>query len=139
MVNFSVSSDKSKLNIILIWNYLSNQSYWAKGCSMETVRKSVENSLCFGVYDASGNQAGFARVVTDYATFGWIMDVFILPEFRGQGLGKMLIGQIMAYPGFEKLRRMGLNTRDAHGLYQPFGFNPISDPKITMEIVRKPV
>jgi GNAT superfamily N-acetyltransferase len=135
---YTITTDKSKMNIPLIWDYLSNHSYWAKGCSVQMVQNSIENSLCFAVYDRDNRQAGFARVVTDYATFGWIMDVFILPPHRGKGLSKMLMREIVSFPGFDKLRRMGLNTSDAHGLYQQFGFSPLANPEKTMEIVRKP-
>ena len=92
MKNYQVSSDKARLDISLIYDYLSNSSYWAKGCSRSTVEKSIENSLCFGVYDGNGVQVGFSRVVTDFSTFAWIMDLFILPDYRGLGLSKMLPG-----------------------------------------------
>ncbi|MBK8503587.1 MAG: GNAT family N-acetyltransferase [Saprospiraceae bacterium] len=138
MNNYNITTDKSKLDILKIWDYLSNHSYWAQGCSLQTVQKSVENSLCFGVYNGPDDQVGFARVVTDYATFGWIMDVFILSDHRRQGLGKRLMYEIVTYPGFDKLRRIGLNTSDAHGLYQQFGFTNLLHPQKTMEIVRKP-
>lgn len=138
MNGYTVTTDKSRIDIPQIWDYLSNHSYWSKGCSLHTVQKSIENSLCFTVYDRDNNQVGFARVVTDYVTFGWIMDVFILPPHQGKGLGKMLMREIMSYPGFDKLRRMGLNTSDAHGLYRQFGFSPLASAEKAMEIVRKP-
>lgn len=137
-MEFLISTDKSKLDIPLIWDYLCNKSYWARGCSSKTVIKSIQNSLCFGIYTNTGDQVAFARVVTDYATFGWIMDVFVLTEYQGMGLGKKLVESIMEYPEFASLRRMGLNTKDAHGLYERFGFRNLADPQIAMEKLRKP-
>ena len=99
-----ISTDKSKLDIKIIHNYLCNESYWAKGRSIETVAKSIENSLCFGVY-LDKNQVGFARVVTDYAVFAWIMDVFILKEYRCNGSGKMLMNSIMNHDKLQNLQR----------------------------------
>ncbi|MCB0668581.1 MAG: GNAT family N-acetyltransferase [Saprospiraceae bacterium] len=139
MTPFLISTDKDKLNQDLIWDFLSNHSYWARGCSRRTVEKSIQNSLCFGVYLHNYNQVGFARVVTDYATFGSIMDVFILNDFRGQGLAKLLLREIMAHPELTSLRRMGLNTRDAHNLYRKFGFADVSSPQNIMEILKKPM
>ena len=94
---YYISTDKSKLSLEVIFDYLSNQSYWAKGRSMEAVEKTIKNSLCFGVYDAQNKQVGFARVVTDYTIFAWLMDVFILSDCQGKGLGKMLMAEIMAH------------------------------------------
>lgn len=138
MTPFLISTDKDKLNQELIWDFLSNRSYWARGCSRKTVEKSIQNSLCFGVYLPNYDQVGFARVVTDDATFGWIMDVFILDDFRGQGLAKLLLREIMAHPQLTFLRRMGLNTRDAQNLYRKFGFTEVANPENIMEILKKP-
>lgn len=132
-----ISTEKKLLNIPMIHQYLSERSYWAKGRSLEAVRKSIENSLCFGVYDDDGKQLGFARVVTDYAVFGWLMDVFVLEEYRGEGLGKQLMEAIVNHPDLKNLRRMGLGTDDAHGLYQQYGFTSLSKPDNMMELLRK--
>jgi GNAT superfamily N-acetyltransferase len=125
---FRISTNKSLLNVPLIYHWLSTVSYWAPSRSLETVQRSIDNSLCFGVYEAQ-RQVGFARVVTDYATFAWLCDVFIIEEYRGQGLGKWLIETITAHP----LLQSGLfvlATRDAHGLYQRYGsFEPLPTPE----------
>ena len=134
MDNFSISSDKSKLQIEKIHAFLT-KSYWAKGIDIETVGLSIENSLCFGVFDGE-SQIGFARFVTDYATFSYLADVYILEEYRGLGLSKMLMKAIVSHEIFPKLRRIMLATRDAHGLYKGFGFEEIENPEILMQIVR---
>ena len=132
--SIQISTEKSQLNVKRIHDFLSNQSYWAKGRSLETVKQSIENSLCFGVY-IDGQQVGFARVVTDYAVFAWIMDVFIDPNFRGQGLGKKLMQAITTHEKLQTLYRWGLATTDAHGLYEQFGFKPLGTPHKMMEIL----
>lgn len=129
---FRITTDKSCLNIDIIHEYLSNRSYWAKGRSRDIVKRSIENSLCFAVCHED-NQVGFARVVTDYAVFAWILDVFILEEYRGNGLGKMLMGNIMEHEQLRTIRRWGLGTDDAHGLYAKFGFTALSKPENMME------
>ena len=133
----TISTNKSLLDIPMIHQYLSERSYWAKGRSLEAVQKSIENSLCFGVYDENGKQLAFARVVTDYAIFGWLMDVFVLEEYRGSGIGKQLMEAIVNHPDLKNLRRIGLGTEDAHGLYQQFGFTELSKPGNMMELLRK--
>jgi GNAT superfamily N-acetyltransferase len=130
---FLFSSDKSKLQPDIIHYYLSVESYWAQGVPYERVLKSIEGSVCFGVY-YEGKQIGFARVITDNATFGYMADVFILEEFRGRGLSKQLVQFMMDYPEFRGLRRFMLATRDAHELYKKFGFTPLSTPERFMEI-----
>ena len=134
---FYISTDKEKLDIKLIHDFLNNDSYWAKGRSEETIQKSIDNSLCFGVYKGS-QQIGFARVVTDYAVLAWILDVFILKEFRKQALGVKLLESIMNHCDLQKLQRWGLATDDAHGLYKKFGFELIKRPEIFMELVSTP-
>jgi GNAT superfamily N-acetyltransferase len=129
-----ISTDKSRLDIELIHNYLSNESYWAKGRSIEMVKLSIENSICFGVY-LDEAQIGFARVVTDYAVFAWILDVFILKDFQGRGYGKKLMNTIMTQNNLQNLLRWGLGTDDAHGLYEQYGFKPLKKPQNMMEIV----
>jgi GNAT superfamily N-acetyltransferase len=133
----TISTDKSKLDIKAIHDFLTNRSYWAKGRSLETVKRSVENSLCFGVYQGE-NMVGFARVATDYAVFAYIMDVFILEGHRGKGLSKLLMDYIMKYPALQGLQRYMLATQDAHELYKKYGFTVIASPEKFMEIVNKP-
>nr|WP_319998075.1 GNAT family N-acetyltransferase [uncultured Draconibacterium sp.] len=129
-----ISTDKKRLDIKVLHNYLSNESYWAKGRTLETVQRSIENSLCFGVY-VENKQVGFARVITDYAVFAWLLDVFILPEFQGKGYGKKLMEVIITHNDLQGLRRWGLGTDDAHGLYKQFGFAPLHKPENMMEII----
>jgi GNAT superfamily N-acetyltransferase len=116
--DYLISTDKTKLDLDLIHEYLSQRSYWAQGRSLATVRNSIEHSLCFGVYNDT-QQVGFARVVTDYATFAWLCDVFILETHQGKNLGKWLIECITIYPGLQGL--LILATRDAHELYRRYG------------------
>ena len=130
---YSISADKSKLDVAVIHQYLSQEAYWCLNIPLDIVKRSIENSACFGVYQGN-NQVGFARVVTDFATFGYLADVFILPEHRGLGLSKQFITFIMAYPPLQGLRRVMLVTKDAHGLYEQFGFQPIDSPENTMSI-----
>ena len=124
--NFLISTDPAKLNTDIIYNYLSEESYWAKGIPREVVEKSITNSLCFGLYNNS-EQIGFARLVTDKATFAYLADVFVLPAFRGQGLSKWMMQTIHAHPELQHLRRWWLGTKDAHGLYEQFGWTRITD------------
>jgi len=130
---FYVSTDKSRLDLTFIHDYLSNHSYWAKGRTMDVVKRSVDNSLCFGVFNKDDKQVGFARIVTDYAVLAWVMDVFITEEYRGQGLSKLLMKEITEHPDLQGLKRWGLMTADAHSLYQQFGFTPASKPEMLME------
>jgi GNAT superfamily N-acetyltransferase len=119
----------------MITDYLSNRSYWARGRSRELIEKSIANSLCFGLFNPADQQMGFARIVTDFTFFAWLMDVFILEEYRGQGLGKMLISTIFSDPALKQIKRWGLGTRDAHGLYRQFGFKELGNPNNMMERV----
>ena len=130
--DYSISTDSSRLNIDLIHDFLSHQSYWASGRGREVVERSIENSLSFGIYQNSV-QVGFARVVTDYATFAWIADVFVLPEHRGRGLSKWLIEVMLAHPKLQEFRRWVLSTKDAHGVYERFGFIKLHRPERWME------
>lgn len=127
-----ISTDKAKLNISFIHKYLSEVSYWAKGRSLELVEISIENSICFGVYNENDQQVGFARVVTDYVVFAWLMDVFIDTPYRGKGFGKMLIDHIMKQPNLKKVNGIGLRTNDGHNLYRKYGFNEIPNPETWM-------
>lgn len=130
---YNISLDKTKLNFEVVYRYLNGDSYWAKGITAERLKTAIENSVCFGVYHHDG-QVGFARVVTDRATFAYICDVFILPQFRGNGLSKWLIQTIVDHQDFKGLRRWSLATADAHGPYGQFGFTPINKPDRWMEI-----
>ncbi len=129
---FSISTDKEKLDIKMIHHYLSN-SYWAKNIPVDIVKKSIEHSLCFGIYFVN-RQVGFARVVTDYTSFAYLADVFVLESEQGKGLGKWLIKEIMDYPSLQGLRKWLLATEDAHGLYKQYGFSALKNPDSIMEI-----
>lgn len=130
---FSISTDKSKLDLDVIHNFLSSNSYWAENIPLSVVQKCIENSFCFGVYEGE-KQVGFARVITDYSTFAYFSDVFILEEYRGLGLGMWLIETIMSHPELQGLRRWMLATKDAHWLYRQFGFEELKTPEWFMEI-----
>lgn len=132
LADYSISTDKEKLQIAVVHHYLSTESYWAKHIPLEIVKQSIENSFCFGVY-FKNEQIGFARIITDYASFGYLADVFILEAHRGKGLSKWLMESIMAHPKLQGLRRFCLATRDAHSLYTQYGFKPISKPENFME------
>ena len=133
--DFYISTDKNQLDIGLVHDFLSNQSYWAKGRSRETIETSIANSLCFGVYNSTHQQVGFARVVSDFSVFAWLLDVFIAGSYRGNGLGKLLIKEIMAHHSLQSLKRWGLGTQDAHGLYKQFGFKLLTTPQNMMEYI----
>jgi GNAT superfamily N-acetyltransferase len=127
--NFSISTDKSRLDVELVHEFLSKSSYWAQGRSMDVVQKSIEHSLCFGLYEGD-RQVGFARVVTDHATFGWLCDVFILESHRGRGLGKWMIECVVACPDLQGFKNLLLATRDAHELYSRYGgFESLEKPE----------
>jgi len=132
---FTISTDRQRLDIESIHAYLT-RSYWAEGISAALVAKSIRGSLCFGLYDASAEQIGFARVITDGATFAYLCDVYVLESARGQGLGVWLIETVMQHPDLAGLRRSMLVTRDAHSLYARFGFTPSKPPDRIMEIAR---
>ena len=128
-----ISSDKGLLDIKVIHDFLVNESYWAGNRTIEQTRTALENSICFGVY--TGNEMiGFARVVSDRATFAYIGDVFILPEYRGKGMSKQLMKAILSHEDLQGLRRWVLATRDAHGLYAQFGFTELKHPERWMEL-----
>jgi GNAT superfamily N-acetyltransferase len=130
--SFQVSTDLSRLDVPLIYRYLSEQSTWAVGISKDVVERAIENSLCFGGF-VDGRQVAFARVITDYATFANMVDVFVVPEYRGHGYGKQLVGAVMRHPSLQGLRRFTLNTSDAHSLYERFGFTRPQHPETLME------
>jgi GNAT superfamily N-acetyltransferase len=131
---FVVSTDRTRLDLGVIHGFLAQFSYWARQIPLETFARSAENSLCFGVYDSAGAQIGFARVISDFATFAYIADVFVLDSHRGHGLGKLLMECIKQHPQLQGLRRWVLTTRDAHTLYAQFGFTPLKWPERYMEV-----
>ena len=130
---FSISMEKEKMDIDLIHSFL-NRTYWAEGISKEIIRRSIEGSMCFGVLE-NDKQVGFARMITDKATFAYLADVFIIEEYRGRGLSKWLMQVIMSHPDLQGLRRMILATKDAHGLYKQFGFTPLINVDRWMHIL----
>ena len=134
---YAISTDPERLDRALIRDFLAG-SYWAKGIPREVVDRSIAGALCFGVYEGS-SQVGFARVITDRATFAYLADVFVLESHRGRGLAAWLMEVIRAHPDLQDLRRWVLMTRDAHGLYRKFGFREIADAGRCMEIVDREV
>jgi GNAT superfamily N-acetyltransferase len=130
---FSISTDRSLLDIDMIYHYLSDESYWSKGITRERVIASIENSLCFGIYKGD-KQVGFARLITDKATFAYLCDVFVLDSYRKLGLSKWLVQTILSQPDLQGLRRWLLATADAHRLYNQFGFLPLTSPERWMGI-----
>jgi GNAT superfamily N-acetyltransferase len=130
---YVISTDPGRLDVDLIHDFLAHRSYWAQEIPLEVVRRSIEHSLCFGLY-ASEGQAGFARVVTDYAVFAYLGDVFVLESHRGRGLGTWLVETVLGCPELQGLRRWDLATNDAHELYRRFGFGE-ANPARVMERV----
>jgi N-acetylglutamate synthase-like GNAT family acetyltransferase len=133
--DYVISTDKQRLDIGVIHRFLAEESYWSPGIPRDVVERSIENSLCFGVYDGE-QQIGFARIVTDKSTFALVADVFILDSHRGQGLSRRLMQSIMEHADLQGLRRLLLLTSDAHGLYKKFGFDEIGNAWRFMEILR---
>ncbi len=131
---YLISTDKARLDFAVIHGFL-RRSYWAEGIPFDLVSRAIDHSLNFGIYH-NGQQVGFARVVTDYATFGYLADVFVLEEHQGQGLGKWLMEVIMSHADLQGFRRWSLATRDAHELYRQFGFENLRHPERLMEIAR---
>lgn len=129
---FQISLDNERLDIDAIHDFLSKESYWAQTRTIEQTSNAIEHSICYGVYDGE-RQIGFARVVTDRATFAYIGDVYILEAYRGRGLSKWLMQVIISHPDLQNLRRWVLATRDAHGLYAQYDFNPLVHPDRWME------
>ena len=132
---YFVSTDKSKIDIEYVHNFLRT-SYWAENISFDVVKRAINGSLCFSVFHLD-KQVGFARVITDTATFAYLADVFIDPNYRGKGLSKLLMKTILKYPELQGLRRFMLATKDAHGLYEQFSFKPITNPERFM-VIHKP-
>ena len=132
---YEISTDPARLDVAAIHAYLT-RSYWSPGIPIGTVERALRNSLCFGVYESSGAQVGLARVVTDYATFAYLCDVYVLEAHRCAGLAKRMMRELMSHPALSGARRVMLATRDAHGLYAAFGFLEAGAAKNLMEIVR---
>ena len=135
---YRVSTDPALIDVDFVHRFLRDDSYWSRGISRDVVARSIEHSLAFGLYEESGAalvQAGFARAITDYATFAYLADVFVLPEHRGHGLGVWLIECVRAHPALQGLRVWRLATADAHGLYEKHGFRAPSHPERMMEII----
>jgi GNAT superfamily N-acetyltransferase len=130
--DFEISTDPARIDVDLVHEFLT-ASYWAQGIPVETVRRSIENSISFGIYHG-GQQVGFARIISDLATFAYLADVFVLPTHRGRGLSRWLMECIVGHPDLQGLRRWMLATRDAHGLYAQFGFTAVKKPERWMEL-----
>jgi GNAT superfamily N-acetyltransferase len=129
----TIATDPSLLDLDTIHDYLAHRSYWAAGIPRDTLEQAIRNSLCFGVFNGE-EQIGFARAITDRATYAYLADVFILEEYQGRGIGRWLISCILAHPELQGLRRFALRTRDAHELYRQFGFHADRHPENSMEI-----
>ncbi|HEX8217637.1 MAG TPA: GNAT family N-acetyltransferase [Chloroflexia bacterium] len=123
---YTISTDPQRLDLEVIHGFLANDSYWAQGRSVETIRRSIEHSLAFGVYEGE-RQVGFCRVITDYATFAWLADVFVVEAYRGRGLAVWLVETVISHPELQGLKRWLLATKDAHGLYAKYGFEPLPE------------
>jgi N-acetylglutamate synthase-like GNAT family acetyltransferase len=134
-LTIEISSDRARMDVDAIHRYLSEESYWAKGIPRELVARAIDNSLCFGAFDGD-KQIGFTRVITDFATFAYLADVFVIASHRGRGIAKRIIEAVMAHPELQPLRRWHLVTRDAHALYAKFGFTPLEWPDRHMAKVR---
>jgi GNAT superfamily N-acetyltransferase len=135
---FVISTDPARLDLDLIYGFLTN-CYWAKGVPRDVVERSIEHSLCFGIYDDGGAQVGFARVISDFATIAYLGDVFVLESYRRRGLSKWMMECILGHPALQNLRRWILLTRDAHELYRKCGFTAIQSPDRYMELHRPDV
>lgn len=128
-----IKTGKDNMDVAMIHRFLTEDSYWAKGISYEWVEQSMTHSFCTGAFVNSG-QVGFGRVITDYYTFGWFADFFVLPEYRGKGISKKILSHILQQPWSDRLRRKMLNTSDAHGLYRQFKFKDLANPSNVLEI-----
>lgn len=133
MDGFSITTDQSRFDFDVIHSFISN-SYWAKGIPKDVLRRAIANSLAFGVFDEDGVQVGFARVITDKATFAYLADVFVVPSYQGLGLSKYLMDTLVSHPELQGIRRFMLATQDAHGLYEKYGFVAVANPEILMQI-----
>jgi len=134
---YTVSTDRSRIDLRAVHAFLS-QSYWSPGVPEAVVRRAIAGAICFGIYHGS-EQVGFARVITDQATYAYLSDVYVLESHRGRGLAKWMMSVIMAHPALQGLRRFSLSTRDAHALYKQFGFEIVANPDRQMEIMRRDI
>ena len=130
--NYLFSFDKEKIDADAVYKYLSEESYWAKNIPLDTVLRSIEHSICLGIYDVNNTLVGFGRIITDQATFAYLADVFILEAHRGKGLSKKMVEAFCHLADQFGLRRMMLATQDAHGLYKQFGFEQLTNPETIM-------
>ena len=135
MTSIEISTDRARLDVAMIHAFLANDSYWVPGISRSSVEKCIKHSLCFGAY-ADGRQIAFARVVTDYVRYAHLLDAFVLPEFRGRSISKLLMSNILSHPELRTIARYTLATQDAHGLYAQYGFTSIASPESQMELLR---
>jgi len=133
---YMISTDHSRQDLVAVHHFLSTQAYWCLKIPFERVKKAAENSINFGLFDPEGRQIGYARVISDRSTIAYLGDVYVLPEYRGRGLSKWLIGTVMEHPELQGLRRWILLTGDAHGLYQQFGWKLVSHPERWMEVTK---
>ncbi len=138
VVGYEISTDQDRLDVEVVFRFLSEESYWSPGIPRDVVERSINNSLCFGVYHGEA-QVGFARIVTDKATFALVADVFIVEAHRGKGLSKWLLHEVMEHPDLQGLRRLLLLTSDAHSLYAQFGFTEIGNSWRFMEVLHPDV
>ena len=134
-MTLEISTDQARLDVAMIHSFLARESYWVPGISRASVEKSIKHSLCFGVY-LDERQIGFARAVTDFVRYAHLLDVFVLPGFRGRGIGKLLMENILAHPELRTIVRYTLGTQDAHGLYAQYGFTAFANPERQMELLR---
>jgi GNAT superfamily N-acetyltransferase len=133
-IGIVVSTDVSRFDLDRVHAWLSREAYWCKGLPRSVFDRSIRHSLCFGAFTAVGEQAGFARVITDQATFAYLTDVFVFPAFRGQGISKAMMEAVAEHPALQGLRRFMLATTDAAALYARYGFRPLAEPQRLMEI-----
>tara|TARA_R110002051_G_scaffold150662_3_gene223247 strand:+ start:10175 stop:10591 length:417 start_codon:yes stop_codon:yes gene_type:complete len=133
-MSFYISTEKNSLDVYKIQQYISNESYWGKGRTIEEVQTTIDHSFCFGIYNSNKQQMGFARLVTDYILFAYVMDVIIFPEYQGKGYGKELVAYIMAHEIIKKVKTVALKTKDAHELYVKHGFKVVGDSPFWMSI-----
>jgi GNAT superfamily N-acetyltransferase len=132
-MDIRISTDPAEIDFALVHRFLSEESYWCPGIPAAVVRRAIEHSLCFSALAADGRQLGFARVVSDHATFAYLCDVFVVAEARGQGIGKQLMAAVLAHPELQHLRRFMLATADAHALYAEYGFTALDKPERFMQ------
>ena len=135
MIDVCIKTGKENMDVKSIHHFLTEDSYWAKGISFEIVDNALTHSFCFGAF-VNSDQIGFGRVITDYYTFGWFADIYVLPEYRGQGISKKMLTHIFNLPWSKRLRRIMLNTKDAHGLYRQFEFKDLINPSFLLEVYK---